>query len=298
MQSEITNNRNERIYNIHFYNITDLYDYIKSDPPINHAVFKKLASSSPKAFYGVPLPQATEYLLGGYDKGLDNFLLTSKDLKTIGIEEENEYRIVRSIYGGVPIPALVAAGVHDCMLSSQIDTEARAVNIQFSLSYPSFTKDEQIINRGLATLFIVQALEEKGYIVNFNVFQLSQVDEEKIYITINLKQPSDPFLNIQKCYYPMHAKEFLRRILFRVLESSEVTKKSWGENYGRSVTEDSIREFLKRETVGFRSTDLIISDPISMGITGDNIYSDTLTLIRKLGIEREFDVASLTRKIR
>lgn len=298
MQDEITKNRNGRIYNIHFYNITDLYDYIKSNPQINKSIFTKVASSSPKEFYGVPLPQATEYLLGGYETGFDNFLLASKDLKTVGVEEESVYRVVRSIHGGVPVASLVAAGVHDCMLSSRVDTEARAVNIQFSLSYPATTKDDQIINRGLATLFIVQALEEKGYIVNFNAFQISQVNDEIIYITINLKQPSDLFLNIQKCYYPMRAKEFLRRILFRVLESSDVTNKSWGENYGHSLSEEKIRNFLESESTSFRPTDLIIADPINMGITGNNIYADTLTMLKKLGIEKEFDTDSLQRKIR
>lgn len=298
MRSEITKTRSGRIYNVNFYNITDLYDYIKSNPKINSSVFVRPVSTSPKEFYGVPLDQATEYLLGGYDKGFDNFLTTSKDLKTIGTIEENTYQVVRSIHGGVPVAALVAAGVHDCMLSSQVDVEARAVNIQFSLSYPAITNDDQIINRGLATLFIVQALEEKGYIVNFNAFQISQINDEIIYITINLKQPSDLFLNMQKCYYPIRAKEFLRRILFRVLESSDVTCRSWGENYGHSLSEDKIREFLKRETTSFHTTDLIIADPLSMGIQGNNIYTDTITMINKLGIEDEFDIESLKRKMR
>lgn len=298
MKTELTKTKSGRIYNIHFYNITDLYDYIKSNPQINKSIFTKVASSSPKEFYGVPLPQATEYLLGGYEKGFDNFLLASKDLKTIGIEDNNSYHFVRSVYGNVPIIPLIAAGVPDCMLARVVDDDVRVVNIQFSLSYPATTKDDQIINRGLATLFIVQALEEKGYIVNFNAFQISQVNDEIIYITINLKQPSDLFLNMQKCYYPIRAKEFLRRILFRVLESSDVTNRSWGENYGHSLSEDKIREFLKREKPNFQTTDLIIADPINMGITGNNIYADTLTMIKKLGVEKEFDTDSLQRKIR
>ena len=246
MRIDVVKNSRERIYNIHFYNMTDLYDYIKSDPKINTKIFTRPASTSNKEFYGVSLAQATEYLLGGYEKGFENFILASKDLKAAGMEEENVYRVQRAVYGGVPVAHLVAAGVHDCMLVRRPDEEARAINIQFSLSYPAITDESKIINRGLATLFIVQALEEKGYIVNFNAFQIShsQKNEPKrietkdideiLYITINLKQPSDLFLNIQKCYYPIRGKEFLRRILFRVLESSDVTDRTWGENYGRS----------------------------------------------------------------
>lgn len=298
MRADVNNTRNSRIYNISFHNMTDLYDYIKSNPKINTRVFTRPASMSISSFYGESLEKSTEYLISGYNSGFNNFLTTSNSLKKIGMEENNSYQVVRSIHGGVPLASLVAAGVHDCMLSSQVDAEARVVNIHFSVSYPAITKDDQIINRGLATLFIVQALEEKGYIVNFNAFQVSKSSDEIIYITVNLKQPSDLFLNIQKCYYPIRGKEFLRRILFRVLESSDVENRAWGENYGKSLPLDEIKIFLKKQNNSFVNTDLLIGDPINMGVTGENLYADTLAMIKTLKIEDEFDVESIKRKIR
>lgn len=300
MRTEVIKNRNECIHNIHFYNMADLYDYLKSDPPINRNIFRRLSSENPSAFYGARLPVAIEYLLGGYQMGFDNFLLKSEALNAIGTNEENTYRVVRSRYGGVPVPALVAAGVQDCMLNCVMVEENRTINVNFSLSYAAETEDNKIINRGLATLFIVQALEAKGYIVNFNAFQISRnkSSNEYIYTTINLKQPSDLFLDIQKCYYPIRGKEFLRRILFRVLECSDVMDPNWGESYGYSLSEDKIREFLEKNTANFSSTDLIIVDPISMEIEGNDIYADTLAMIEKLKITQEFDVESLKRKIR
>ena len=131
---------------------------------------------------------------------------------------------------------------------------------------------------------MIQALEQKGYIVNFKAFELSHCGNETINISIDLKKPGDLFLNIEKCYFPIKAKEFLRRILFRVLESSDVTIDSWSDGYGRSASISEMKEF-------FCATehDLIIAAPREMGIEGNNIYTDTLTLIKRLKIEQEFD---------
>lgn len=57
MRKEVKETRNSRIYNIHFFNITDLYEYLKSDPRRNTSIFSRPASLNPKEFYGVPLDQ-------------------------------------------------------------------------------------------------------------------------------------------------------------------------------------------------------------------------------------------------
>ena len=93
------------------------------------------------------------------------------------------------------------------------------------------------------------------------------------------------FLNIEKCYYPIKAKEFLRRLLFRVLESAPVQDYEWGIGYGVAASIEYMRKFFEA-----KSNDLIISYPSEMGIRGNNIYEDTLSLIKKLKIQEEFDI--------
>lgn len=285
MVSETEKRGNSTIYNIRFSNLTDLYEYLRENPTVNTRVFSRQASlKTDSDFYGESLDKSIEYIMGGYKKGFDNFLKTSDDLKKIGVEDQDTRVLKRGLYGGIPLAPLVAAGVPDCMLRYDRSEDVKYVTIYFNLAYPHFTTESEIVNRGLATLYLIQALENKGYIVNFKAFELSHCYNETINISIDLKKPGDQFLNIEKCYFPIKAKEFLRRILFRVLESSDVTVHDWSDGYGRSASVSEMKEFFNAG-----EHDLIIAAPREMGIEGDNIYSDTLTLIKSLKIEHEFD---------
>lgn len=296
MKKEISKYNSSTVYNISFCDLADLYDYLKSNPKRNSMVFERPASIKKdipgKSFYGYSLDESINFLLGGYKIGYNNFLQSSNEMKNIGYETQDTYRIVRSIYGGVPIASLVAMNVPDCMLSTKIDSEIRTLKIRYNLGYPAFTKENQIINRGLATMYIIQALEAKGYLVSFDAFQLSRVKNEIIHVRVTLKRETESYLNISSCYFPIRSKEFFRRILFRVFESSDVTLRSWGESYGHNLESKETKEFYNAKN------DLVISSPFDMGIEGNNIYEDTLKMIQELNIESEFDIDSLKRKIR
>lgn len=292
MKRETSRYHSATVYNISFCDLADLYDYLKSNPRRNELVFPRPASIKSDSFYGYSLDESIDFLLGGYSVGYDNFLSSSNEMKNIGYESQDTYRVVRSIHGGVPIASLVAMNVPDCMLSTRIDSEVRTLRIRFNLGYPAFTNDNQIINRGLATMYIIQALEAKGYLVSFDAFQLSKVKDEVIHIIVTLKQESETYLNIPNCYFPIRAKEFFRRIIFRVMESSDVTLRSWGESYGHNLEAEDTKEFYNSKD------DLVISSPFDMGIEGNNIYEDTLNMIQKLNIESEFDIDSIKRRIR
>lgn len=286
MVTEIEKRENYKVYNIRFSNLTDLYDFLKSNPKVNTKVFSRQASlSSDSDFYGESLEKSIEYCLGGYKRDFENFLRTSSELKRIGIEDTDERVLKRGFYGGVPLAPLAAAGVPDCMLRYDRSEDVKYVTIYFNLAYPAFTSTSAIVNRGLATLYLIEALENRGYIVNFKAFELSYCGREAINISIDLKKPGDLFLNIEKCYYPMKAKEFLRRILFRVLESAPVEYYNWSDGYGRAASVGEMKEFLSAS-----DHDLIVGTPSDMNIGGANIYSDTLSLIKKLRIENEFDI--------
>lgn len=273
-------------YFISFENLTDLYDYIKSSPPVNRRVFDIMASqSSDMKFYGESLDKCIEWCFGGYDKGLDNFLMNSVKLKETIVEISDDRRYIRGLYGGVPIPSLVAANVPDSMARYEIDKTLVTRTIYFSLPYSWVHNPSQIINRGLATLFIIQALEEKGQIIDFKAIDVLRNGYETVKIDVDLKKPGDLYLDVRKCYFPLVAREFLRRVMFRVLESIPVTDIRWGIGYGTVLSYEQLRLVL-----GLRDDDLLIPDPNSMYIEGYNIYDDTIAMISFLGLEDEFDI--------
>ena len=290
MQNYIEQKDHYKVFNIKFRNLTDLHDYLLSDPPVNTAVFKRQASvKNDFDFSGEPLEKAIGYCIGGYTKDFDNFLKANTQLReTTKSAFFNNHRLVKSMYGGAPQPALVASGAPECMLRYEREAKSTVRNIYFNLAYPAFTSTSRVINRGLATLYIVQALEARGEMVNFKAFELSKNDDEIVNIEINLKKPGDHFLNIEKCYYPIRAKEFLRRVLFRVLESSDVEDYYWGDGYGTALDLDEMKGFLKTGP-----KDLLISYPSEMGIEGNDIYDDTITLIERLNLQQEFDIPKI-----
>lgn len=289
MQINTSKYKGNKVYNLKFYNLGELYYYLKNNPPVNEKVFPVLCSTQVgrRDFYGAPLPEAIEYLKDGYTEGLNNFLRMNSYLSNIGNVESNGVRSELAVYGGVAIPALVAQGIPECMLRSEAE-DTRVVNVLFNLSYPGTTSDEQIKNRGLAVLYIIQTLEAKGYLVNFKAFELSKNDREMFHLSIDLKNPGEEFLDVKKCYYPMVGKEFLRRILFRIMESTPLQEETWRIGYGEPCTSSEMRDFYKAGM-----NDLVISKPQELGIQGINIYQDTLNLIETLNIQDEFDIKEL-----
>ena len=289
MQRDIYEKNGYTVYNVRFANLTDLYDYLKSNPEVNTRIFSKQSSlKSDTSFYGEPLEKAIEYCIDGYTEGFDNFLESNNELKQANIEISDNRRLVRSFYGGVPLAPLVAAGVPDCMLKYERDTTSTVRNIYFKLGYPWNTSNSAIVNRGLATLFIIQALEERGELINFRAFELSSCSDEIANIEINLKKPGDLFLDVQKCYFPMTGKEFFRRNFFRVLESIPVRNYYWQESYGSACDIDEIKYFYETS-----SKDLVISFPRDMGVYGNDLYDDTASLIKNLGLQEEFDIQKI-----
>lgn len=293
MQTEIKRENGNRIINIKFANLTDLYDYLKSNPVINRRIFSSPASlSADDHFHGVSLEKSIEYCLGGYKKDFDNFLEVNEQLKKIGLANPNNKRVSRSLYGGAALAPLVAAEIPQCMVKYKRENDLKFITLYFNLSYNCGTSESEIVNRGLATLYIIKTLESRGYVVNLKAFELSTCGDEVLNIDIGLKRPGDLILDIEKCYFPIKAKEFLRRILFRVVESADV-ENSWGYGYGCPASVGFTRSFFEAG-----DKDLVIGEPSSMGIGGNNIYEDTATLIKRLNIQDEFDMQKIKKLAR
>lgn len=289
--SKYKNSEECLVYKYNFSNLADLYDYLVSDPYINTSIFTRLSSEQNDSdFAGDPLPVAIDYLKSGYDIDFEKFDIATKDIRKNGFEDINSRKLERSLHGGMYLSPLVAAGVPDCMIRYTQDFDPKHITVYFQLAYSGFTSREQIFNRGVATINLIQSLEDKGYIVDLKVFELSFCYDEWIDVEVDLKA-TDELLNISKCYYPFVSKEFLRRLLFRVLETTPVKNRNWGYGYGRTATLDEIRSFYK-----LKSRDLVITAPTEIGIEGDNIYEDIITLFNYLNLDNEFDLSKMKEK--
>lgn len=292
MKFVIDKNEQYTSYKYNFYNLTDLYDYLKSNPKANSEIFEFEASIKADGYLcGEPFETAVEYLKGGYKVDFDRFAFEIKKLEVDGYEDDSVKKIEIVPHGGVYLSPLVAAGIPNCMIRYSADADVKRVTIYFQLAYPNQTTTEQIFNRGVATINLIQSLEKSGYLVDLKVFNLVYCGNEFIDVNINLKN-TDECLNLSKCYYPLVGREFLRRLLFRVMECSPV-KNCWGSSYGRAAQEREIRKFYN-----LRDNDLVIQSPGLVGINGEDIYDDTLNLFTELNLSDRFDLSGLNQKVK
>lgn len=198
-------------------------------------------------------------------------------------------KMVRGLYGGVPLAPLVAANVPDCMSRYERDNNATVRNVYYNIGCPWYTSTKQIVNKGLITLFIINALEERGEMINFRAFEASREGNEIVDIEVALKRPGEAMLDVGKCYFPLVRKEFLRRILFRTLESIPV-RNGWADGYGVSLKQHELKKYLNA-----KDDDIILSYPEELDIHGQDLIEDAINALKTLKLTEEFDIEKIKR---
>lgn len=272
------------LYNVKFRSLHDLYTYLKSHPKINSEVFTKLHSVENKSeFSGIPYSKAVEELEMPPRAGYENFLQLSKTLDENYLDLVQEYVEVKAPAGGYVDVASYVTGSPLCFKIARKISVPKFVRINVSLSYNCETTKEQVMNRALIVVALVNAFERAGYVVDINMFELSKNNNEIVNINVNIKNGQDSF-NKGSLYKTLCYVEFLRRILFRVLETIDV-KNSWGNGYGQTCNEKMVRSVLK-----LTDSDIFIAEPDEMGILGKDIGRDFEKVLEKLKLEDKIDV--------
>lgn len=275
----------ELIYRIHFNSVSDLEMYLSANPPVNKKIFYEQKSLTLyKEFAGENLRTSLYYLRGGYSQNLEQFISLKRSLDAVNVIKTNGRKTINSFVGGRPnVPAYIADHPKTMRRTERV-SEKPFVNIMMNLAYPSSTTDAQILNRGLITLNLISLLENNNVGVSFTVFEMVENESEIFDASVDLKK-SGEVLDIQKCYFPICGKEFLRRILVRVKESTPF-KTNWFRGYGSVMSEEKVRE-LKN----LSSKHIFISDPAVMGITGKDLYEDAENFFNKINLEQYINVS-------
>lgn len=284
----ITYDDEERIlYRANFDSLYDLYQYLKSNPKINREVFATLSSVNGRpSFAGVPYEEAVEELMKSPRSEYLDFLELSKQLNEEAIDYIDEYVSFRTYGGGsIDIPTYVT-GNPLCFNSSRKVAVPKFVRINIGLSYNCTTSKQQVMNRAIITAALVGALERAGYTVSINAFELSREYNEFANINVNIKNGDDS-LNKASLFKTLCYVEFLRRLLFRVLETMDV-KEGWSHGYGSTCQESTVREVMKLDP-----NDIYIGEPDEMGIYGHDIMDDLKSCLDNLRLEDRIDMNTL-----
>ena len=153
------------------------------------------------------------------------------------------------------------------------------------------TSQKQVRNRAIILISLVNALEKNGYSVNLSAFELSRQASELINIVVGIKK-SGTTTNIQTLYKVFCHVEFLRRILFRILETLSVTEKGWGDGYGQIVPMNMVKEYYH-----IRPVDIYFGTPDELKIRGDDLSRDFKACLKELELNDKFDVSEMEKNL-
>ncbi len=272
-------------YCARFNSIYDLYLYLNSNPRLNRIVFETLHSLENNSnFAGENYADALKNLIELPKKEYDYFLKISKDLDEHQLSDMQDYVSTKSPGGGyLNIPSY-AAGDPLCYRTVTNVSKPKFIRINIDLGYSYVTTKSQVLNRALIVIALVNSLENLGYIVDINAFDMSLMAYELIDINVNLKN-SNETINKVSLYKALCNVEFLRRIIFRVYESLDVQSLGWQNSYGRVCSSDLIRKVKK-----LTKDDILIESPNAMGIDrGNTFFEDLYHVLQKTGLSDVID---------
>ena len=281
----------DRTYNkflIRFDNLFEIYDFLKGDYVINRNIFHELSSENGEyKFAGIPYEDAVEDLINFNEDGYTDFLNLVKELANVKAGDIHEYELQKTLAGGhLNIPAY-SVGSPLCYETYRKVKRPKYVSIHASLSYPWYTNKKQVLNRALILVSIINALERNGYEVNLNTFELSDEYKELLNIVVNVKQYGRK-TNLQTLYKTNCHVEFLRRILFRILEATSVTC-DWADGYGHTCS-----EIFARKVLNIGKDDIYFGTPDDLGIKGKDLSKDFNSCLETLNLNNKFNVRQIS----
>ena len=286
-------NEEYTVYKFRFRGLSDLYNYLKSDPIINRKVFGITLSSTfgSTDFAGKKYEEAIEQLIDYNDPKYEEFLKLSNRTKVKNLKLGSVYKQINSVAGGVVRPQALATGDPYVYRTTRVYKLDKTVNIYATASYYWGTSKSQVYNRAVILTNVIHALEEQGITVNVNVFEASYKHDEIIEIELNIKK-NGRSTNYQALYRSLCNVEFLRRLLFRVVETAEV-KNAWKEGYGTTCSEEFMRNYYKLD-----KDDIYFGEPREMGIKGKDIGDDFEQAVNHLNLNKVIDVPKAKKRIR
>lgn len=277
MLKQESNSTNRKIISLYFDSLEDLLNYIETTSP-DTSYWKTLYSRETKdprrnEFTGTKsLEEAIDLCRFSRKNQIENLYEIKNQIQFKTSNYTNSRRCSLDNYGFRPSVQKNIIGHPKQMYKIIRDESKKFININFDFTYPARVSDEQIYNRGILVLNLINLLETLNYRVNLNFFQMSSgentLKEEILLTKINIKRFNEK-LDSNICYFPMCHPSFVRRIMLAVCETLEFEEEVWKSKYGKPVDINTIKSILKPE-----KNDIIISGVNEIGIYGEDLIED------------------------
>ena len=152
------------------------------------------------------------------------------------------------------------------------------VTIYLNTSYAGNEPRERIYVRGAIVLAAAEALELMGFMVDLRVFEMSFVDKDIHFSEYKLKMP-DERVNLQKLYFPLCHPAWVRRLNFRLIETSPNMTDAWAGCYGIPAETPMIRMVL-----GLGDGDILVPTIEEMKLEGIDVLDDARKLFERINV--------------
>ena len=274
MISNIYSNNGYDFFEQKFKNRQDLISYLKSAKTSLAFLGTELASYDTSDEYIAwtktkSFDEALQLFENGWYEDFDKFLAQKKQ-----IDKYFPYIAKKKTYhnyfcGSVPNVFNAINNLPLSMRKVYSDNNPKnIITINYNCSYSGMTTQNQIFINGLLMLSLIDFFDSLGYRVGLKFFQISKTENQIFFVDIILKSSGER-INLQKFYFAFCNPSFLRRIIFRVIETTKGLDRQWANSYGRCIPTDEIKKIL-----GIDKNNIFINWPEQMGVKGKNIEED------------------------
>lgn len=214
---------------------------------------KKSSIEGAESFTGTKTYQeAVELLKFGWSDGAKK-LNTSLKIANKSVQSKEVKRAVYDVVGFQASVPRYLQGIPTSMVNkTPTKRKSKTVTIYKSIAYAAKVSKDEILKDSVKFLQIVQEIEKQGVKANVYVIHHGYENKEHLVNLVKVKSASEK-LNISKLSFPLMHPSFLRRIIFRSIETESRLKGRWYIGYGypakRAQTEMFIKAAKKKDVL-------------------------------------------------
>ena len=237
------NSNGYKIYMEEYNSISEFVQTINSRPQ-NPKITSKMSEFGGFSFTGTHnYNEAENLLLHGWVEESEklNEMLKLKALK------EKSFKNTYDVAGFQCSVPRYLQGIPTNMINQKVVTKKqKVITITKNISYSAHVRKETIEEESVKVLQLVNNLEKQGYRVALNVTLISKSKKENVIICnkVRIKNANER-LNLSKVSFPMVHSSYLRRIMFKWMETFEYTTKSFDGTYGTPVKCKDFNDIIK-----------------------------------------------------
>lgn len=285
MKSYNYSNDGYELFEQKFKSRQDLISYLKNAKTSSAFQFRELASQrvsedSTEWTKTRSFDEALNLFECGWYQDFDKFLTHKKQIDKYFPYVAKKKSYHNYVCGSVPN---VVNAINNLPLSMRKiyddNHQQNIVTIYYNSGYPWTTTQNQIFNNGLLTLSLIDFFDSLGYRVDLKFYEITKTGNQIMYIDTILKAAGER-INLQKVYFAFCNPSFLRRLMFRVTETTQGLDKEWIYGYGKCMQTEEIKNIF-----GINDNNIFINWPAQMGVKGENIEEDIESFLTTVALK-------------